>query len=103
MKRAKLDRPHAGGRLRDYSWNDGPCRLPGTIRIERTHNADWETERVVEGHRDLIRPDFRRRIGRLPLQRMIFRDGNEPGASVDFARGRMHDFRYSQVTCRLHD
>src|SRR5690606_227369 len=71
MHGAELDPPLAGGELCDDRWNYGASRLATPSGIERSQHNHRSAERLVERERDLIRPDFSRCVGRLPLQWMI--------------------------------
>jgi hypothetical protein len=78
-------------------------RLAGSVCVERPDHFDRRTESCVEGQGNLVGAYLARRVGRLPLERMILRDGDETSRSIDLAGGRVDHLRHTQFAPRLHD
>ena len=88
--------------LPDDRRDHGAGRLPRTIGVERPQHADRRRERQEIRQRDHVRADLGGRIGRLPLQRVLFGDRHEARRAIDLRR-RGHDHALDALLAgRLH-
>ncbi len=90
-------------RLRDDRRYHRPRRLPRAVGVERPYRGDGDVKRPVETLGDLVGPDLARRVGGLPLERVVLVDGDVAGGPVDLARRCVDDLLDAGIPGRLKD
>lgn len=76
-----------GEGLGDDGGDDGASGLTGTVGVKGADGDSLDAIGAVEAFDELVGADLAGGVGRLPLEGMVFGDGDAQGGAVDFAGG----------------